>query len=411
MHNLSGKRILLGICGGIAAYKSAELLRRLREHGAEVRVVMTPAATEFITPLTFQALSGQTVRCDLFDTDAEAAMGHIELARWADAVLLAPCSANTLAKLANGMADNLLTSLCLASDAPLAIAPAMNQQMWLSSATQANIEIVRQRGVAVFGPDSGAQACGEIGQGRMQEPSALLDAISGLFQTGHLSGRRVVITAGPTRETIDPVRYLSNHSSGRMGFALAAAAADAGALVELISGPVDLKTPARVQRVDVISAAEMQQAVMQTIANADIFIACAAVADYRLAEPAAEKISKQAATWQLELTQNPDILAQVAALPKPPFTLGFAAETAAMPELANNARRKLMRKNIDMIAANQVGPGLGFDVTENALEVFWRTGQQSLSKTSKDKLARQLLQLLAERYCSTITTDHASTAS
>ncbi|MFP5506980.1 MAG: bifunctional phosphopantothenoylcysteine decarboxylase/phosphopantothenate--cysteine ligase CoaBC, partial [Gammaproteobacteria bacterium] len=365
MLELSNKRILLGVSGGIAAYKSAELVRRLREAGAEVRVVMTAGATRFITPLTLQALSGQPVRTELFDAAAEAAMGHIELARWADLVLIAPASANTLARLAQGLADDLLSTLCLATRAPLLVAPAMNNAMWEHPATQANLSLLRERGVRACGPASGSQACGETGPGRMLEPAELVAAVAAQFQTGALAGLRVLVTAGPTREAIDPVRYISNRSSGKMGYAVAQAAAEAGARVVLVSGPTALPAPARVDCVRVETAAEMHAAVMARVADCDIFVAAAAVADYRPRAAAAHKLKKKSATLPLELERTRDILADVAARPPAPFTVGFAAETE---RLAEHARAKRMAKSLDMIAANLVNvPGQGFEADANAL--------------------------------------------
>lgn len=395
MNLLQNKRILLGVTGGIAAYKSVELVRRLRDRGCEVRVVMTAGAQEFIRPLTFQAVSGQPVRTHLFDNEAEAAMGHIELARWADAILIAPCSAHTLARLAQGLAEDLLSTLCLAADCPLAIAPAMNRIMWGKPATQENLKLLQQRGVHIFGPDSGAQACGEVGEGRMLEPLALVEAANGLFRAQSLSGRRLLITAGPTRESIDPVRFLSNHSSGKMGYALACAAAEAGADVTLVSGPVALSAPEGVRRIEVETALEMHSVVMQQAQKTDIFIACAAVADYRVAEPHASKLQKTSETLELKLVRNPDILAEVASLPAPPFTVGFAAET---DKLRERALAKLKRKGVNMIAANLVGAGKGFAADENALQVFWPEGEREFSLMSKTKLARQLLTLIARIY-------------
>jgi phosphopantothenoylcysteine decarboxylase/phosphopantothenate--cysteine ligase len=382
MNKLSGKHILLGVTGGIAAYKSAELVRQLRRQGAEVRVVMTAAATEFVTPLTFQALSGYPVHTRLLDAGAEAAMGHIELARWADVLLIAPATADFIARLVAGRADDLLSAVSLACDATLAIAPAMNRVMWDNQATGENIMTLKQRGVQVLGPAEGLQACGDSGPGRMLEPVELVAALSAMFDTGILAGRRILVTAGPTREAIDPVRYISNRSSGRMGYAVAAAAVEAGADVLLISGPVNLETPHRVRRIDVESAAEMHAAVMREIALTDIFISVAAVADYRPESVAAQKL-------------NPDILAEVAALTNAPFTVGFAAETQAMER---NARDKLRAKNIDMIAANAVGEQLGFDREDNALQVIWGQGEQQLSLAGKGKLARQLVAIIAERF-------------
>lgn len=399
MSILAHKRVLLGITGGIAAYKSADLVRRLRESGCEVQVVMTAAAVEFVTPLTFQALSGRPVRTDLFDRDAEAAMGHIELARWADVILIAPCSANTLAKLAQGVADNLLTTLCLASDAPLAVAPAMNRLMWANPATRENVERLQKRGVGIFGPAAGEQACGEHGEGRMLEAIDLVELTGQLFRHDALAGKQVLITAGPTCEAIDPVRYISNRSSGKMGFALAAAAREAGASVILVSGPVQLTTPDNVRRLNVESALEMHEAVLRHIHTADIFIGCAAVGDYRLARPSEIKLKKTSDELQLTLVRNPDILADVAALPSPPFTVGFAAETG---NLAEYARQKLKQKGIHLIAANLVGTDAGeargFNVDDNALEVYWHEGQDSLPLMPKTRLARQLIALIAKHY-------------
>ena len=395
MNELSGKRVLLGVTGGIAAYKSADLVRLLRKQGAEVRVVMTVAAREFVTPLTFQALSGYPVHTDLLDTGAEAAMGHIELARWADVLLTAPATADFIARLVSGRADDLLSAVCLACDATVAIAPAMNRVMWNSPATRDNINSLKNRAVRVLGPAEGEQACGESGPGRMLEPAELVAALSDLFNTGVLAGRRVLVTAGPTREAIDPVRYLGNRSSGRMGYAVAAAAAEAGADVLLISGPVSLASPARLRRIDVESAAEMHAAVMNEITDADIFISVAAVADYRPQTTAEQKLKKTAATLSLELTRNPDILADVAALPDAPFTVGFAAETQAV---VSNARDKLRVKKLDMIAANAVGQQQGFNSEDNALHVIWAQGEQQLALTSKTKLARQLVAIIAEHF-------------
>lgn len=396
MADLDGKRILLGVTGGIAAYKSADLVRRLRDAGAEVRVVMTAGAQEFVRPLTFQAVSGNPVHTSLLDPEAEAAMGHIELARWADAVLIAPASADVLARLANGLADDLLTTLCLATDAPVAVAPAMNRLMWAHPATQGNVRTLNDRHVSIFGPGAGDQACGETGDGRMLEPLELVVALGGVLPRPLLAGTHVLLTAGPTREAIDPVRYISNRSSGRMGFALAAAAARCGAHVTLVAGPVNQPTPAGVERIDVESADAMHQAVMQRVAECDIFVACAAVADYRVATPAEAKIKKQADTMDIALVRNPDILADVAARPQPPFTVGFAAETHDMQEHAEDKRR---RKGLDMIAANWVGrPGSGFEAEDNALEVTWEGGGLSLGPEPKTRLAVTLMECIAERF-------------
>jgi phosphopantothenoylcysteine decarboxylase/phosphopantothenate--cysteine ligase len=402
MKRLSGKHILLGITGGIAAYKSAELTRRLRDAGAQVRVVMTRAATEFVTPLTFQALSGNPVHTQLLDAQAEAGMGHIELARWADAVLIAPASANCLSKLAQGRADDLLTTLCLATSAPLALAPAMNHVMWSDPATQANCATLKQRGVHLFGPGSGAQACGETGAGRMLDVPELLDNLAGLFDSGALQGMNVLITAGPTFEPIDPVRFIGNRSSGRMGYALAQAAIEAGASVTLISGPCHLPTPPDANRIDVETAAQMYDAVMTAINGCDIFIAAAAVADYRPKQAHAQKLKKHAAELSLELERTVDILAAVAALSPRPFVVGFAAETE---HLERNATDKLRRKKLDMIAANRVGTGdkanaaedIGFNSEYNALHVIWNGGVQQIDTARKSVIATQLIQLIANQ--------------
>ena len=393
---MQGKRILLGVTGGIAAYKAAELVRRLRERGAEVQVVMTAAAREFIGALTFQALSGRPVRTDLWDSAAEAAMGHIELARWAEAVLVAPASADFLARLAEGRADDLLATLCLATAAPIAVAPAMNRLMWANAATAANVARLRQRGVQVFGPGEGEQACGEIGEGRMLEPPELADRLAALLPTaGPLSGRRVLITAGPTRERIDPVRFISNRSSGKMGFAVAQAAREAGAEVVLVSGPVWLATPPGVRRVDVESAEAMLEAVQAEVAGADIFIATAAVADYRPAHPSGQKIKKTNERLQLEMERTTDVLATVAARAQRPFVVGFAAETESVEHYA---RAKLLKKNLDLIAANEVSHTKGFDCEDNHLIVLSRTARQDLGSGPKLALARELIRLIGESY-------------
>lgn len=396
MPELDGKRVLLGVTGGIAAYKSPDVVRRLRDRGAEVQVVMTSGATRFVTPITFQAVSGRPVRDGLWDMAAEAAMGHIELARWADLVLIAPASADFLARLTAGLADDLLATVCLATSAPIAVAPAMNKVMWDSAATRENIGRLVERGVRILGPGEGDQACGEVGPGRMLEPDQItqmvVDAISG--HSGPLSGRRVVVTAGPTRESIDPVRFISNRSSGKMGFAVAAAAADAGADVTLVAGPVNQATPPGVRRIDVESAAQMQSSVQEAVRGADIFIAAAAVADYSPERPAKQKIKKNDESMRLDLSRAPDILASVAALDDRPYVVGFAAETENLEE---NARSKMERKGLDMIAANLVGPGKGFDVDENALHVIWDGGQIELAIAPKTDLAGQLVELICEQ--------------
>ena len=397
--SLTGKRILIGISGGIAAYKSAELVRRLKERHAEVRVVMTESAKAFITPLTLQAVSGEPVSDALLDPAAEAGMGHIELAKWADLVLIAPASANTLARLRAGMADDLLTTLCLATPATLAVAPAMNQQMYRHPATQDNLSVLAQRQTRVWGPAQGAQACGDVGPGRMLEPMELVALIEQHFapKVRPLAGIKLMLTAGPTREALDPVRFISNHSSGKMGFALAAAAVQLGADVTLVSGPVTLATPEGVTRVNVESAAQMHAAVMQDIGQQHIFIACAAVADYAPKTVAEHKIKKtQSDAMVIELTKNPDIVADVAARANKPFTVGFAAETQ---DLEQYARDKLNRKKLDMIAANNVAAaGQGFNSDNNALTVLWPTGQTKLPLAGKSELASLLLTLIAEKY-------------
>jgi phosphopantothenoylcysteine decarboxylase/phosphopantothenate--cysteine ligase len=391
---MQGKRILLGVTGGIAAYKSPDLVRRLRERGAEVQVVMTAGAREFVTPTTFQAVSGRTVRSDLWDAAAEAAMGHIELARWADAVLIAPASADFLARLATGQADDLLSTLCLATEAPIAVAPAMNHIMWANAATRANIGTLAQRGVQVFGPAEGDQACGESGAGRMLEPLELTERVGALLSgSGVLAGRRVLITAGPTRERIDPVRFISNRSSGKMGFAVAQAAREAGATVVLVCGPVSLPTPAGVTRVDVESAADMLAAVLTALPGTDIFISTAAVADYRPTRAAEHKIKKTTDTMELAMQRTADVLATVAARADRPFVVGFAAETEAVEQ---NARTKLMKKNLDMIAANEVGHDKAFDCEDNQLIVLSRNGRHELGRAGKLTLARGLVTLIAE---------------
>jgi phosphopantothenoylcysteine decarboxylase/phosphopantothenate--cysteine ligase len=395
MNNLKRKRILLGITGGIAAYKSADLVRRLREQGAEVRVVMTRPACEFITPLTLQALSGKPVHTELLDHAAEAAMGHIELARWSDVILVAPASANFMARLAHGQADDLLSTLCLASAVPIMLAPAMNRQMWLNPATQANARSLGSRGVALLGPAEGSQACGETGPGRMLEPAELLDHLNNIFQTNLLAARKLVITAGPTREDIDPVRFISNRSSGRMGYAVAQAAVEAGAEVVLISGPSSLESPERVLFRRVVTAQQMHDAVMSEVGDADIFVGAAAVADYRCSSIAGRKIKKTATSLTLTLEKTPDILGKVASLSPAPFTVGFAAETETLLE---NARSKLINKNLDMIAANLVGENMGFETEENELQIIWKDGNIKLDLAPKERLARDLVAIIAKRF-------------
>jgi phosphopantothenoylcysteine decarboxylase/phosphopantothenate--cysteine ligase len=393
---LMHKRVVLGVSGGIAAYKSADLVRRLRDAGAEVQVVMTAAAQQFITPLTMQALSGNPVHTELLNADAEAGMGHIELARWADLVLIAPASADVMARLAQGTANDLLTTLWLATRAKRAVAPAMNQQMWAAQVTQENVATLQAHGVTVFQPASGLQACGDVGAGRMLEAIELAQQCANLFQTGLLTGKRVVITAGPTREALDPVRYISNHSSGKMGFSLAEACIEAGAQVTLISGPVHIATPDRVQQIKVISALEMLAASQEAVAlGCDIFIATAAVADYRPANIAEQKIKKVGDVISIELVKNPDIVATIAQLPNKPFMLGFAAETERVEDYA---RAKLHAKKLDMIACNDVSrTDIGFQSDDNAMMVFWHNGMKHLEKAPKAHIARTLVALCAKQ--------------
>lgn len=396
MQQLNNKQILLGVTGGIAAYKSAELIRRLQDHGARVKVVMTPGAQEFITPLTLQALSGNPVHTELLDAEAEAGMGHIELARWADLVLVAPASADFMARLANGEAGDLLTTLCLATPASIAIAPAMNQGMWRAESTQHNLQTLQDNTVAIFGPAEGSQACGDVGPGRMLEPEQIAELAAGQFQSRQLDGVEVVITAGPTREAIDPVRYISNHSSGKMGFALAEAAVEAGASVTLICGPVNLATPDRVNRVNVESAEQMNQSVMDSVETCEIFIGSAAVADYRPVVVADQKIKKSAESMSIELTRNPDIIAAVASHAVRPFTVGFAAETQ---DVTSYARDKLARKKLDLIIANDVSqPDIGFNSDNNAVIVVSPDSETALPQASKRQLGRQLIAAIAERF-------------
>ncbi len=398
MEQLREKRILLGVTGGIAAYKSAELVRLLRKAGAEVRVMMTRAAEQFVGTLTFETLSGHPVTTGMFTERKEAAMAHIELARWADAVLLAPATAHTMARLAQGLADDVVTTVCLASEAPLALAPAMNRQMWNHPATQANSALLRERGVFLFGPAEGEQACGDEGPGRMLEPEELMQELATLFVSPFLEGVRVMVTAGPTFEDIDPVRFLGNRSSGKMGYAMAEAAKRAGAEVTLISGVTQLPSPSGIECVRVRSALEMHAAVMQRVSTCDIFVAAAAVADYRPSRPLAQKIKKDDDCIQLELERNPDILADVSALPNGPFCVGFAAETERVVEYA---RAKLDAKGLEMIAANRVGGKEGgFESDRNALEVLWPGGGTTLPLASKTVIAQRLMELIGRRYLS-----------
>ncbi|VAX01497.1 Phosphopantothenoylcysteine decarboxylase / Phosphopantothenoylcysteine synthetase [hydrothermal vent metagenome] len=399
-NSLINKNIVLGVTGSIAAYKAAEVIRELREQGANIRVVMTSGAKEFITELTLQTLSGHPVSVNFLDTDAEATMGHIELARWADAILIAPASANFLSQLAQGRASHLLCAICLATEAPLIVAPAMNTKMWLAAATKDNIKLLQQRGILCCGPADGEQACGDVGVGRLLAPEVIVRQLSEIFDTGSLAGKLVLITAGPTREAIDPVRFLSNHSSGKMGYAVALAAMEAGARVKLISGPVALENPDRVERFDVTSAEEMLNKVQQEIVGCDIFISTAAVADYRPVALSKNKIKKQSQNLSIELERTVDILATVKQQYPNLFCVGFAAETQ---ELAQNAKSKLFNKGVNMIAANWVGAiadaaKSGFNSDMNALHLYWQGGDVELTLTNKGKLARQMITVVAEQF-------------
>ena len=395
--------IVLGISGGIAAYKTPELVRRLRERGAEVQIVMTASAEEFVTPTSLQAVSGRPIRTNLWDKEAEASMSHIELARWADLVLIAPATAEIMARLASGAAPDLLTTLCLATEAPIAIAPAMNRVMWANPAVQANRQMLEERGMRILGPDVGSQACGETGAGRMLDPDHIVAAvcdpeIAGSIADGVLIGKTVVVTAGPTREPIDPVRYITNRSSGKMGYAMAAAAHAQGARVILVSGPVVLDEPQGVEIVRVETAEEMLAATHAHVGDADIFIAAAAVSDYRPARQAGQKIKKTQEAMSIDLVRSPDILASVAALDPAPFTVGFAAETENVREYA---RGKLEKKKLDMIVANRVGSDCGFDYDDNAAEALWDGGDRSFAKMAKTELAHELMKVIADRFVAT----------
>ena len=390
--------IVLGITGGIAAYKAPDLVRRLRERGAEVQIVMTASAEEFVTATALQAVSGRPIRSNLWDKEAEAAMSHIELARWADIVLIAPATAEVMARIVSGAAPDLLTTICLATEAPIALAPAMNHVMWNNPATQSNRDVLENRGIHILGPGTGSQACGETGAGRMLEPETIAATVCGLSVgkgKGLLEGKSVIVTAGPTREPIDPVRYITNRSSGKMGYAIARAAAAQGANVVLISGPVSLPAPPGMEVHHVNTAQEMYDVTHEHIANADIFVAAAAVADYRPAKTEQQKIKKDKETSNIDLVRCPDILTSVTALRMPPFTVGFAAETEKVEDYA---RSKLEKKKLDMIVANQVGDDRGFDHDENALNVLWQNGTKEFPKAAKAELARDLIELIAERY-------------
>jgi len=403
MKNLQDKKIVLGISGGIAAYKTPDLVRRLKEQGADVRVVMTNGAKAFITPLTLQAVSANPVSDSLLDTEAELAMGHIELAKWADLILIAPATADIIAKIACGLANDLLSTLCLATTAPIAVAPAMNQQMWHALPTQANVNTLKARNVAIFGPGAGEQACGDVGLGRMLEVAEIVELANNLFANinktslnNDLAGQHWLITAGPTREAIDPVRYISNHSSGKMGYSIAQAAAEQGAEVTIISGPVNLPTPSNCNVVQVISAEQMYQQAMLLSDNANVFIGCAAVADYRIEQVAAQKIKKHADAMHISLVKNPDIVASVAAKTNKPFMVGFAAETENMVEYAKG---KLQRKKLDLIAANDVSNAKqGFNSDHNALTVFSATDETAIAFADKQQVAKQLVALIASKY-------------
>ena len=396
MSGLAGQRIVLGVTGGIAAYKAADLARRLQDAGAQVQVVMTDAATQFVTPMTFQALTGRPVRSSLWDAAAEAAMGHIELARWADRIVIAPASADLIARLAQGMASDLLSTICLASEAPIALAPAMNRVMWANAATQANVATLRARGMQVLGPGEGDQACGEVGAGRMLEPMQIVSALETAVVPALLAGRRLLISAGPTFEDLDPVRFLGNRSSGKMGFALAAEAARMGAQVTLVAGPVALCTPDRVQRIDVRRAVQMRDAVIAALPGQDVFISAAAVADYMPAQTEPRKIKKSAASLSLELVRTPDIVSEVARHPqRPSLVVGFAAETN---DVERHALGKLQSKGLDLIAANDVAAeGIGFESDDNALTVYSSKQRHAIERGSKAEVARRLLELIAAR--------------
>jgi len=395
--SLNGKKIVIGVTGSIAAYKAADLIRRLKDFGTEVRVMMTTGAAEFITPLTLQTLSGHPVAMTLLDADEESAMGHIALARWADWILIAPATADCLSRLVSGRADDILAAVCLATEAPIAVAPAMNNKMWSNAATQSNLAVLKQRGVSVIGPASGNQACGEQGEGRLLEPLDIVYELDRLMVPGLLAGKQVVITAGPTYEPIDPVRFIGNRSSGKMGFAIAQAAKEAGAKVTIIAGPVQLTTPTAVRRINVETTEEMALAVEDSLEACDIFISCAAVSDYRPTQVQQEKIKKTSQqSIQIELEPTIDIVSTVTNRHnKPSFVVGFAAETHNLTEYAKS---KLARKKLDMIAANLVGENQGFAVDDNALHIIWTDGEQTLPLMPKTQLARELMTLIIKRF-------------
>ena len=395
MESLINKNILLGVTGGIAAYKSAEIVRGLKKAGSSVRVVMTQSAQEFITPLTLQALSGNPVSTDLLDAEAEAAMGHIELARWADAILIAPATANTIARLSSGRADDLLSSITLAFDGPIGLAPAMNQAMWKDERTQSNIKNLENKDFSLYGPGSGEQACCDIGLGRMLEPSEIVELFASLFKAGSLSNKSVLITAGPTQEPIDPVRYVTNRSSGKMGYALAEAAVEAGAQVTLVSGPVNIKPPASCNFISVETAQEMYDEVMHHVSGKDVYIGTAAVADYSPAKVEGSKIKKDGSNESLvlEMKENQDILKTVSDKEDRPYVVGFAAETE---DLLKNARKKLEKKKLDLIIANDVSDkSIGFDSEENEVTLITNSEEVLLDRSSKKKIAKRIVEFIS----------------
>ena len=399
MKSLTNKRVLLGVSAGIAAYKAPDLVRKLTELGAEVQIILSKNADQFVAPLSLQAVSGHAVHSYAMTAESESGMGHIDLARWADIVLIAPATANMMARLCQGNADELLTTVCVATEAPIAVAPAMNQQMWQNAASRANIALLESRGVHILGPDAGEQACGEVGPGRMLQPVDIAQRVGNLFQNTELTGKRVMITAGPTWEALDPVRGITNHSSGMMGYSLAQAAVEAGADVTLVSGPTHIAKPERANTVNVVSALDMHAAVMNDIEDQDIFIAVAAVADYRPIDSADQKIKKNADEMTITMVKNPDILADVASLEKRPFCVGFAAETN---DVISYARGKLERKKLDLIAANHVGGSdTGFGTPDNAITLISKDNATELPKQNKAALARQLMNEIANAFSST----------
>ncbi len=396
MKSLTNKRVLLGVSAGIAAYKTPDLVRKLTELGAEVQIILSKNADQFVAPLSLQAVSGHAVHSYAMTAESESGMGHIDLARWADIVLIAPATANIMARLCQGNADELLTTVCVATEAPIAVAPAMNQQMWQNAASKANIETLKSRGVHILGPDAGEQACGEVGLGRMLQPVDIAARVGSMFQNTQLTGKRIMITAGPTWEALDPVRGITNHSSGKMGYALAEAAIEAGAEVTLVTGPTHITKPERATVLDVVSALDMHSAVMSTIDQQDIFIGVAAVADYRPVDSADQKIKKNADEMTITMIKNPDILADVASRDAPPFCVGFAAETN---DVVDYARSKLERKKLDLIAANHVGGSeTGFGTPDNAITLIGHHDTMELPKQNKSALARQLISEISKAY-------------